>query len=275
MKKPVENMEDLNSICSAEHLELTHYLIDQGPSVHGHVGIVGEVVEDHHGPGGADVHGLLGVEEPCLGIGRALSDVSGDGCVLGEHVEYVRDLFDFVCHGNHLFSNPRILPGGPDVLNGKYDIYGNIMKEIDYRHNYIVVLDTETANTIVEEDGKLDMSSTLVYDCGFAVVDTKGNVYESYSFVVADIFIDERELMTSAYYANKIPNYWVDIWAKNRKIISFAELKMVLADIMKKYHTNVICAHNARFDVNALNAKDWSHTGIRKSRSGPDLRHYS
>ena len=76
------------------------------------------------------------------------------------------------------------------------------MNKIDYRHHYILVVDTETANTF--SDGKkLDYSSGLVYDCGFAVVDTKGNVYETFSFVNSDIFgIDV--LMQSAYYANKI-----------------------------------------------------------------------
>ena len=52
------------------------------------------------------------------------------------------------------------------------------MSKIDYRRHYVLVLDTETANTIVQEDGKMDMSNVLMYDCGWSVVDTKGNVYE-------------------------------------------------------------------------------------------------
>ena len=40
------------------------------------------------------------------------------------------------------------------------------------------------------------------------VVDKKGNVYKTCSFVNADIFLDEKDLMQSAYYANKIPQYW-------------------------------------------------------------------
>ena len=34
--------------------------------------------------------------------------------------------------------------------------------KIDHRINYILMLDTETANTLSGEDGKLDMSNVLV-----------------------------------------------------------------------------------------------------------------
>lgn len=55
----------------------------------------------------------------------------------------------------------------------------------DKRRHYILVVDTETANTLTEtdENGKaaMDMSCVLVYDCGWAVVDTKGNIYETAS----------------------------------------------------------------------------------------------
>ena len=41
--------------------------------------------------------------------------------------------------------------------------------KIDNRHHYVLVLDTETANTLVDDGGKLDMSNVLMYDCGWAV----------------------------------------------------------------------------------------------------------
>ena len=69
---------------------------------------------------------------------------------------------------------------------------------IDRRRNYGIMLDTETANTIQDGD-KLDMSNVLPYDFGWAVIDSKGNVYETYSFVNRDIFCYERDLMQSAY----------------------------------------------------------------------------
>lgn len=81
---------------------------------------------------------------------------------------------------------------------------------IDRRRNYGIMLDTETANTIQDGD-KLDMSNVLPYDFGWAVIDSKGNVYETHSFVNRDIFCYERDLMQSAYYADKIPRYIEDI----------------------------------------------------------------
>ena len=64
---------------------------------------------------------------------------------------------------------------------------------IDRRKNYGIMLDTETANTIQDGD-KLDMSNVLPYDFGWAVIDSKGNVYETHSFVNRDIFCYERDL---------------------------------------------------------------------------------
>ena len=48
--------------------------------------------------------------------------------------------------------------------------------KIDKRHHYVLVVDTETANTLMREDGKMDMSCVLMYDCGWCVMDTKGKV---------------------------------------------------------------------------------------------------
>lgn len=39
------------------------------------------------------------------------------------------------------------------------------MEKIDKRKHYVLVVDTETANTIQDGDS-LDMSNVLVYDCG-------------------------------------------------------------------------------------------------------------
>ena len=67
------------------------------------------------------------------------------------------------------------------------------MGKIDRRRHYVLVVDTETANTI-QNGNSLDMSNVLVYDCGWAVVDTKGNIYETASYVNKDIFFDEQDL---------------------------------------------------------------------------------
>jgi hypothetical protein len=115
------------------------------------------------------------------------------------------------------------------------------------------MLDTETANTH-EIDGKLDMTDVLFYDLGFQVVDSHGRTYgEKYSFVNSDIFIHEKELMKSAYYAKKIPEYWKDIWSGKRKLATTYEIRKVLCEVIKKYNCQFVCAHNALFDCRALN----------------------
>ena len=127
------------------------------------------------------------------------------------------------------------------------------MKDIDYRHHYVLVLDTETANTLVDEDGRMDMSSVLMYDTGWSVVDTKGHVYLERSYINRDIFVYERELMRSAYYGWKIPKYVADL-RNGERIMSdtYHIRKQMLAD-MELYHITEVVAHNARFDLNALN----------------------
>ena len=79
-------------------------------------------------------------------------------------------------------------------------------KTMDKRKKYILVIDTETANGFMGEDNKLDLSNSLVYDIGYKVVDKKGNTYEENSFVIYDIFFN-KEMMQSAYYKQKIPQY--------------------------------------------------------------------
>ena len=126
-------------------------------------------------------------------------------------------------------------------------------EKIDFRHHYVLVVDTETANTLVDENGNLDMSNVLMYDCGWAVVDTHEGVYVERSFVNSDIFCEERELMQSAYYAKKIPQYCAELLAGKRQMATTYEIRQQMLEDMRKYHITEVVAHNARFDLNALN----------------------
>ena len=123
---------------------------------------------------------------------------------------------------------------------------------IDHRHVYGIMLDTETANTI-EDNGKLDMSNALPYDLGFAVIDSHGTVYETFSFVLSDIFEHERELMKSAYYANKIAQYEREIAEGKRVVATAYEVRKLMCDKIAEYMAVFVCAHNMRFDHNACN----------------------
>ena len=101
-----------------------------------------------------------------------------------------------------------------------------------------IMLDTETTNSL---------DDPICYDVGFAVVDKEGAIYETHSFVVAEVFLNE-ELMASAYFIEKVPQYWEDIKNGTRKLAKFNTIRKVLAETMKKYNTNIVIAHNARFD---------------------------
>lgn len=112
------------------------------------------------------------------------------------------------------------------------------------RKHYYIVLDTETANSL---------DDPLVYDLGFAVIDRQGNVYETYSFVIRDIFEYMPDIMETAYYKKKIPQYIEDIANGSRTVVTFAHARYVLHNICKKYNIRAIMAHNAHFDVKSLN----------------------
>lgn len=127
------------------------------------------------------------------------------------------------------------------------------MEKIDRRRHYVIVCDTETANTYTDENGKIQMDSVLMYDCGWCVMDTKGNIYEERSFINKDIFVDEAELMKSAYYAKKIPQYWKDLWNGKRQMATTYEIRKKMMDDIAKYGVKEVMAHNTHFDKTALN----------------------
>lgn len=109
---------------------------------------------------------------------------------------------------------------------------------------YYISIDTETAN---------GLDCPFVYDVGFAVIDRKGKIYETYSYVVYDIFFAQKDLMETAYYKEKIPKYLDDIRNGTRKVARFFTIRNKIFELIKKYNITAIMAHNARFDVMALN----------------------
>ena len=84
-------------------------------------------------------------------------------------------------------------------------------------------------------------------------MDTRGNIYRERSFVNSDIFYREEDLMQSAYYARKIPLYLADIETGKRKVASTYGIRKAMLEDMAEYNITEVCAHNARFDLNALN----------------------
>jgi hypothetical protein len=115
--------------------------------------------------------------------------------------------------------------------------------------NFYLVLDTETGNST----GNVSDSDNMVYDLGYAVIDKKGHIYESHSFIISDIFYKRPHMMNSAYYNWKIPMYLKGIEKGEWEVISFSTAKFLVKEICEKWNIKAICAYNARFDVRALN----------------------
>lgn len=105
-----------------------------------------------------------------------------------------------------------------------------------------IILDTETTN---------DIECPIVYDFGFSVIDESGKAYASYSFVNADVFCDD-ELMATAYFADKIPQYWDDIKSGKRVLKSFRSIERIFRRVCRDWGIDTLVAHNARFDYLAL-----------------------
>lgn len=126
------------------------------------------------------------------------------------------------------------------------------MTKIDRRRNYIIGLDTETLNGL-EENGKADLSQSLVYDLGWVVTDKKGNIYQKRSFLIYETFVGMSDEMKSAYYAEKIPTYWEQVKTGERKLAGFYTIWKIFKQDMKQYNVKSCFAHNASFDLRALN----------------------
>ena len=120
-----------------------------------------------------------------------------------------------------------------------YDRKGRKMN----KHFYLVC-DIETAN--ITEDA-------LAYDIGLAICDRQGTIYEKHSFICKEIFIDEAELMKSAYYAHKIPEYNSGIQDGTRKVATLYEIRAKVFEMYQFWHYKAIMAYNAYFDNCGLN----------------------
>lgn len=115
---------------------------------------------------------------------------------------------------------------------------------IDKRISYYLTIDTETANSL---------DDPMMYDLGGAIHDKRGKVYETFSFIIYDVFCADRALFDTAYYAAKRPMYEEQIKRGKRKIVSIYTARRYVADLCRKYGVKAIIAHNASFDYRATN----------------------
>lgn len=112
---------------------------------------------------------------------------------------------------------------------------------------YRIVLDTETAGNVN------DHSSLRVYDFGFQLVDSKFNTVLERRYFVSEIFNDHA-LMNSAYYANKLPQYYQALANKEVEIRPWLAIMKEFSELCKAYKVKEVWAFNAGFDRDATNA---------------------
>lgn len=114
----------------------------------------------------------------------------------------------------------------------------------------VMIVDTETANFV---------NQPLPYDIGYQIIDVDTHeILRKRSFVVQEIFMD-KDLMSSAYYAKKVPQYWEDLKAGKREMKRITTIRKIIADDMRDFNCTLVGAYNMGFDKRSTN------NGIRYS----------
>ena len=108
----------------------------------------------------------------------------------------------------------------------------------------ILVLDTETANTI---------EFPLPYDLGYKILNRKNEIIISRSFCIYEIYVTQREMMQSCYYADKIPQYEEELKEGSRKLVKLYTARKIILEDMKNFKITRVYAYNMSFDRRALN----------------------
>lgn len=106
----------------------------------------------------------------------------------------------------------------------------------------VMIIDTETTNSIEQP---------LPYDVGYLILDTEtGEILVERSYVVAEIFFD-KDLMSVAYFADKIPAYFNDIKHGRRKVKTICGIRKKIRHDLKTYNVSKVGAYNMGFDNRA------------------------
>ena len=111
-----------------------------------------------------------------------------------------------------------------------------------------VVIDTETTPITKTNDVRADLMR--VYDFGYIIANDKGETLVARSFVISDTFYNDQ-LMNSAYYADKLPQYRAGL-GKEWEVVSLAEAKRIFAKDCRAYNVHKAWAFNGRFDMGTL-----------------------
>ena len=116
-------------------------------------------------------------------------------------------------------------------------------KKIDKRRHYYLAIDTETCGSI----GK-----PFVYDLGGKIIDSHGETYEKFSWVLHDVYAGMRERMKTAYYVNKLPQYEKGLKTGEWKMVKAETAFKTIRNMMRDYGITEVVAYNTNFDRRAL-----------------------
>jgi hypothetical protein len=108
-----------------------------------------------------------------------------------------------------------------------------------------IIIDVETCG---------QFGKSLVYDLGIAaVVRATGEIIESHSLVLSEVFYGMSDKMQSAYYADKLPQYHEGIKSGAWRVVTFWEMWRLVKKMSERYNVKRAYAYNAGFDRDALN----------------------
>lgn len=118
----------------------------------------------------------------------------------------------------------------------------------------IIIIDTETVDTVRHKDKNAHPETSLTYDIGWVVADkATGKIFKQRSFVVSEVFYGMTELMKSAYYANKLPKYHEGIRLGLWNVASFKDIYNTFKQDCKDHGIKTVWAYNILFDLKTLN----------------------
>lgn len=122
----------------------------------------------------------------------------------------------------------------------------NLLNDAEYnkRREMLLLVDTETVGAL---------SFPRFYDLGLAVADRQGNIYFKLSLVNSTIFYGHKDEMQSCYYAEKLPQYFVELANGERILLDVWQIKELIENIKAHFGISKICAYNCGFDKRACN----------------------
>ena len=115
---------------------------------------------------------------------------------------------------------------------------------------YIAVVDTEV----------IGLANRSIYDLGVCIMDKKGNIVEQGSWLIQEIFDNER-LFATAYFANKRNLYFQKLEEGKIEKVPFLVARQRLLEMIGRWNVKYLSAYNLGFDLSAFKYSMKAFTG--------------